>query len=280
MHQQRRAAEAEQRERHAGQREQAQVASDRDDDLDAEQDREAARDQGAVRAPRHAAGEGEPPHQHDRRDDHPTATGDEPVLARRRWPGRGRSPSRGGTGRQVRQRIARAAEERPEPTAMCACRTAQPAPVGRFVHAEPGNCRGAQAGRAAATRSAAGRSRRAAAATAAQDDAGRDPADDRIEPVRTSEEHLVLRYELQRSSEADRYRGEPRAPKANRCHGGRSTEARGEHEQQPELGQLGWLEAELADPDPPGRAIEGFAGDVHHCRVRLRHRGRSASPRP
>ena len=79
VHGGRRTSVAEQRKRHPGGRDQAEVARHRDRDLDADQRREAGRGQPRGAAPRAAAGADDPPHEHGRGEDGQGA-GEDSVL--------------------------------------------------------------------------------------------------------------------------------------------------------------------------------------------------------
>ena len=79
MSDERRPAVAHQWEGHARQRESTHVTPDRHGDLDAQEDRQPACDEGAVPGPGRPARDGQPPHKHDR-GDHDDSPGEEPEL--------------------------------------------------------------------------------------------------------------------------------------------------------------------------------------------------------
>ena len=139
---------------------------------------------------------------------------------------------------------------------MCACRSAQPEPVGDSC--APTRKR-AQAGELVGPQQADQQRRRDhRRGGQRQQEPRRHPADDQHRPGEHGEQHRGAEVRL-KQGEAD---GHDREQQGQReALPGRPARAQdgGEDEQQPELGQLGGLEGEGAERDPPGGAVRGQA---------------------
>jgi hypothetical protein len=257
VHGGRRAAVAQEGERHSCRGDQAEVACHRDRDLDADQGREPGRGQrcGAVAAV--ATGADDPPHEH-RRGEHGRRPGQDPELLDDAGERQVGVPVRQVEPHQLVQRVVRAAGQAAPGQGDVHLPDRPPGPVGVGGPAQEG----VQPLLLVGVEQLLGeRQRDGSEDEQRQEHPERDPPEHQHRPGQGAQEQCGRQVGLE-EDEADGHGGHERGSREPTWPRPVAPEDQGQHEEQAELGELGRLHREGAEGDPPLGAPDRHAPHV------------------